>query len=140
MRKTLLICILWLSACTSASNPPGDGDTPQPYLTSSPQSTDTPSILFADTPLPTTTPFTYVIQAGDTVSELAETFHISQDDLRAANPDLNPNSMTIGMTILIPNSSSTGASTPVPVPVPITQTVCHPSATRAYGVLRCYTM
>jgi len=87
-------------------------------------------IVIAETPLPTATPFIYTIQEGDTFSELAEKFKISQDDLRAANPDVSPNSMSIGATLLIPNSSNSlaNASTPTPVPAPVTQTVCHPTA------------
>jgi hypothetical protein len=50
--------------------------------------------------------------------------------LRAANPDLNPNSLTIGETIIIPDPSApiAAASTPTPVPAPVTQAVCHPTA------------
>ena len=72
----------------------------------------------------------YTIQSGDTFSELAEQFKISQDELRAANPDVSPNSMSVGATLLIPDSSTTltTASTLTPVPVPVTQTVCHPTA------------
>ena len=130
MRSTLSILVLLLAACGPSSDGPASSDTLEPYYTTTPAGLNTPDIIIAETPLPTATPFMYVIQEGDTLSELAETYHLSQDDLRTANPDLNPNSMTIGMTILIPSSSSAaaGASTPVPVPVPIIQTVCHPTA------------
>jgi LysM repeat protein len=129
MRNTLLICALLLTGCVNQTNlqPP---DSLQPYHTSTPANTSTPFLVIAETPLPTATPITYVIQSGDTLSALAEKFNVSQDDLRAANPDINPNSMTIGTTILIPDGSAAhaAASTPTPVPAPITQTVCHPTA------------
>jgi len=72
----------------------------------------------------------YIIQQGDTISDLAEQFKISQDLLRAANPDLSPNSLTIGDTIIIPDPSApiAAASTPTPVPAPVTQADCHPTA------------
>ncbi len=130
MRKTLLLCVLLFSACASPSPQPSNSAL-QAYFTSTPSLTPAPNvIIIAETPLPTATPFIYVIQEGDTFSELAERFKISQDDLRAANPDVSPNSMTIGTTLLIPNSSSAlaDASTPTPVPAPVTQTVCHPTA------------
>jgi LysM repeat protein len=129
MRNILSICVLLLAACTPSADNGDSPNTLEPYTTTTPANINTPNVVVAETPLPTATPFTYVVQQGDTLSELAETFHISQDDLRAANPQLNPNSMTIGMTILIPNSSSvaTGAST-IPVPAPIRQTTCHPTA------------
>ena len=129
MRNILLGCVLFLTACGSPSNPPAAGNSIQPFHTSTLEDIDTPNVIFADTPLPTSTLIAYVIQEGDTISELAEKFNVSQDDLRAVNPEINPNSMTIGATILIPDSSSSiaAASTPTPVPLPITQAVCHPT-------------
>jgi len=87
-------------------------------------------LVIAETPFPSATPFIYTIQSGDTFSELAEQFKISQDNLRAANPDVSPNSMSVGTTLLIPDDSSplSTASTLTPVPAPVTQTVCYPSA------------
>lgn len=130
MRNSLLISLLFLAACAPSSKDEQISEyTLQPYHTLTPVSTNTPDVAFAETLLPTATPFTYVIQPGDTISELAEAYKVSQDDLRAANPDLDPNYLTIGITILIPSISSAaaGAATPTPVPVPITQTVCHPT-------------
>ncbi|MBL8077418.1 MAG: LysM peptidoglycan-binding domain-containing protein [Anaerolineales bacterium] len=130
MRKKLLLCALLLSACISSNEQTFDGAL-QSYLTATAVQTSTPNVItILETPAPSSTPATYVIQSGDTISQLAEKFKISQDALRAANPDLNPNSMTIGETILIPDPSAAlaAASTPTPVPAPVTQAVCHPSA------------
>lgn len=131
MRKKLLfLCALLLSACISSNEHTFDGAL-QSYLTATAVQTSTPNVIvILETPVPSSTPATYVIQSGDTISQLAEKFKISQDALRAANPDLNPNSMTIGETILIPDPSSAlaAASTPTPIPAPVTQAVCHPSA------------
>jgi len=130
MRNTLVICVLLLTACTTSSKNDVLPKTLQPYSTSASLSTNTPNITVAETVVPTATPFSYVIQQGDTLSQLAEKFNISQDDLRTVNPDINPNSLTIGMSILIPSGplAASGASTPTPVPVPVTQTICHPTA------------
>ncbi len=103
----------------------------QPYLTSTPAPTTTPNILVVvETPLPTATPIIYVVQSGDTLSEIAEKFKISRDELRAVNPDVSANRPSIGTTLIIPDASAAlaGVSTPTPMPVPITQTGCHPSA------------
>ncbi len=130
MRKSFLLCALLLSACAPETKQPLDVSL-QPYLTSTSAPSSTPNIIVViETPVPTNTPFIYIVEAGDTLSEIAEKFKISQDELRAANPDVSPNSMSIGMTLVIPDPSSAiaDASTPTPVPVPITQTVCHPSA------------
>lgn len=130
MYKSLILCVLLISACASPNPQPNDVSL-RPYLTSTPAQTSTPNVIvIVETPLPTATPFIYTVAAGDTLSEIAEKFKISMDELRAANPDVSPNSMSIGMTLLIPDPSSatTNASTPTPVPAPITQTVCHPTA------------
>ena len=142
MRNLILICTFFIAACTPASTSPytcpggqcqetTSSNSLEPYLTVTPSPTSTPNVIvIAETPLPTSTPFVYIIQAGDTFSTLAERYKIPQDDLRAANPDVSPNSMSVGTTLLIPDSSTSlaAASTLTPVPAPVTQTVCHPSA------------
>ena len=131
MRKLMLICTFLISACTSQFTQSAPNNSPDPYNTSTPSLTPTPNVIVIDeTPLPTSTPFVYIVKAGDTISRLAEQFKVSQDELRAANPDVAPNSMTIGLTLLIPDSSATiaDASTATPVPAPVTQTGCHPTA------------
>ncbi len=130
MRISLLLCVLLLAACAPETKQPLDVSL-QPYLTGTPVSTNTPNIrVVVETPLPTATPFIYVVQSGDTLSEIAEKFRISIDELRAANPDVSANSLSIGMTLIIPDPSAAlaGASTPTPMPAPVTQTVCHPTA------------
>ena len=119
-----------LAACAPEPEQPIDVSL-LPYLTSTPASTTTPNVLvIVETPLPTATPFIYVVESGDTLSEIAEKFRISIDELRAANPDVSANSLSIGMTLIIPDPSAAlaGASTPTPMPAPITQTGCRPSA------------
>ena len=140
MRKLLLICIFIISACASPATKNAPNASLDPYSTSTPGLTSTPDVIVIfETPIPTSTPLIYTVEAGDTISEIAEKFKITQDELRAANPDVSPNSMTIGMTLLIPDSSAVpvGASTPTPVPAPVTQTVCHPSAD---GGLWCFAL
>jgi len=133
MRKFLLLSIL-LSACLSPSEgvPAQHTDVSlQPYLTGTPIATSTPNVLvIVETPLPTSTPQIYIVESGDTISEIAEKFKIPQTDLIAANPDVNPNTLTIGQTLIIPDPSAplAAASTLTPVPVPVTQAACHPTA------------
>ncbi|MBL8090694.1 MAG: LysM peptidoglycan-binding domain-containing protein [Anaerolineales bacterium] len=127
MQKKLFLLILFITSCSTPNNSSIDVSL-EPYLTNTPQITNTPNVLIIQTtPIPTSTPQVYIIQQGDTFSEIAEAFNISISDLRAANPDVNPNALTIGDSILIPDPSAifAAASTPTPLPVPITQTVCH---------------
>ncbi|MBI2333334.1 MAG: LysM peptidoglycan-binding domain-containing protein [Chloroflexi bacterium] len=87
-------------------------------------------MVIVETALPTNTLQIYVVESGDTISEIAEKFKIPQADLIAANPDVNPNALAIGQTLIIPDPSAplAAASTPTPLPVPVTQAVCHPTA------------
>jgi LysM repeat protein len=100
------------------------------YLTTTANPTPAPNIIVPATAPASPTSQIYTIEAGDTFSGLSEKFHVSQDDLRAANPDINPNTMTIGATLVIPGSSPADAagSTLTPVPVPVSQVICHPTA------------
>lgn len=138
--RYLLPLIFLLAACATLPTQPAIIGATQPSSSPTPSPTLTPNVLVViETPVPTSTPFVYVIQSGDTFSELAEKFKISQDALRAANPDIQPNSMSVGATLLIPDDSSTAPSeaTPTPAPVPVTQTVCHPTAD---GGLWCFAL
>ena len=133
MRNLSLLFIFLVTACAPAPARSIFNKSPNPYLTATPSLTSTPNVLvIVETPVPSATPFVYTIKSGDTFSELAEQFKISQDELRAANPDVSPNSMPVGKTLLIPGSSNAlaAASTPTPVPAAsrVTQTVCHPTA------------
>jgi murein DD-endopeptidase MepM/ murein hydrolase activator NlpD len=44
----------------------------------------------------------YIVQAGDTLSQIAVRFNVSLNDLLAANPSLNPNILTPGQEVIIP--------------------------------------
>jgi LysM repeat protein len=141
MRNLILIGAFLITACapTSPQNP--SSNSLKPYLTATPSLTPTPNVIvIVETPIPTSTPFVYTIKSGDTFSELAEQFKISQDELRAANPDVSPNSMPVGATLLIPDNSNVLAAfgaTPTPVPAPVTQTICHSTAD---GGLWCFAL
>jgi LysM repeat protein len=140
MRKLLFICIFLISACTSQTTQRTPNTSLESYITSTPSVTPTPNVIIInETPIPTSTPIIYTVGSGDTISGIAEKFKISQDQLIAANPDVSPNSMVIGSTLLIPDISAAkaDASTPTPVPAPVTQTVCHPSAD---GGLWCFAL
>ena len=140
MRNLILICAFLISACAQQAIQNKPLASPVSYITSTSSLTATPNVIIInDTPIPTSTPLIYTVKSGDTISKLAEQFNISQDELRAANPDVSPNSMVIGSTLLIPDNSAipAGAFTPTPVPAPVTQTICHPSAD---GGLWCFAL
>src|SRR5699024_539648 len=55
--------------------------------------------------------FIYTVQPGDTLTNIASKTLVSLDQLRAANPSLNPYLLQPGMQIVIPNLSNYVAST-----------------------------
>lgn len=129
MKNILVLCVFFLAACSTTEQ---ITDMPlQPYLTATAPASKTPDVIVVNnTPAATSTPHIYTIKSGDTFSQLAEKFGISQDALRAANPDVVPNAMPVGGTLIIPDpaQANPSASSPTPMPAPVTQAGCHPSA------------
>ena len=136
MRRTILISFLLLAACTpqTSSVTPTPG-TLQPYQTMTPSATASGPdglVVSFETPLPSPTPFVYVVASGDTLSQIAEKFNVSLDVLMAANPNVDPNSMSLGQKLNIPSNpqNPTGESTPTPAPFPVQQIACYPTSDR----------
>jgi len=107
----------------------------RPYLTQTPQTPPplTPEGLVPlKTPLPTSTPFTYSVQSGDTISGIALKFGVTIDELMATNPDVSPNTMSVGTVLKIPSNpdNPSGEPTPTPVPFTVQQIECYPTANR----------
>jgi LysM repeat protein len=135
MKRAILLFAFLLVACApqpveQTPTPPG---TLQPYLTHTPTATpEQPDGLVEsfETPLPSPTPFIYEIKAGDTLISIALKFGVSLDALVAANPDVSPNSMSIGTKLNVPSSPANpnGASTSTPMPAAVKQIECYPTA------------
>ena len=135
MRRYVLLSCLLLSACTPQTAPATTPASLSPYSTTTPSTTpEQPEglVISVESPIPTPTPFAYVIQSGDTMSQIAEKYHVSLDDLMAANPNISPNSMSVGQTLLIPSNPANpgNASTPTPAPVSVKQIECYPTTDR----------
>jgi LysM repeat protein len=130
--STLLSASLLLAACTSqAIDSTSVPSTLLPFVTSTDSPSPTPAgLVAAETPLPSSTPFTYTVQQGDTISSIALQFGVSMDDLQAANPEISPNTMSIGQVIRIPSNpeNPSGEPTPTPAPFTIQQIECYPTA------------
>jgi hypothetical protein len=141
MKRAFLLSVFLLVACTpqpveQTPTPPG---TLRPYFTRTPSATpEQPDELVEsfETPLPSPTPFIYEVQAGDTMSSIAFKFGVSLDELVATNPDVSPNSMSIGTKLNVPSkpAKSNSALTSIPVPVSslqgtaVKQIDCYPTA------------
>ena len=139
MRCKLLLLLL-LTACApvqTQSMPRAVDLTPFATSTKNPiastETAQTPEgLVAAETPLPSPTPFTYTIKSGDTISSIALQFGVSMDDLQAANPEISPNTMSIGQVIKIPSDpeNPSGEPTPTPAPFIVQQIECYPTADR----------
>jgi len=97
-----------------------------PYLTTTASPTPSleidgpkPSPVPTEIPLPTPTPFIYTVVADDTLTGIAVRYSVSLEDLISANPGLDPNFLTIGLTLTIPIDDSPAAILPAPTPIPI---------------------
>lgn len=124
-----------MTACTT----PPPVSTPKPvdlipYLTATQVSLQsTPEGLVPlKTPLPTSTPFTYSVKSGDTISSIALQFGLSVDELVAINPDVSPSAMSIGTVLKIPSNPENpgGEPTPTPAPFTIEQIECYPTSNK----------
>lgn len=141
---SLLFCsFLFLVLLTACSSPPADSS-PQPatllpYLTSTPVTPlrTPPSLLAAETPLPTPTPFPYTVQQGETISSIALKFGVTIDELLAANPSVNPSVLPVGAVLQIPSAPQnlSGEATPTPAPFTVEQVECYPTASRGVWCL-----
>ncbi len=142
MRTLLVVGLLICAACAPLESPPiSSPQEPQLYQTVTPSATAGPTglVQFAQTPLPSPTPFNYTIRAGDTLGGIADHFNVSLDALLAANPDVSPNAMSIGQTLKIPSTPKnvSGQGTPTPAPFTVQQIACHPAGD---GQLWCFAL
>lgn len=58
------------------------------------------------TKIPSPTPHTYTVRVGDTLSDIAEAFDISVEDLMSANRLQNANALTAGQVLVLPEVES----------------------------------
>ena len=75
--------------------------------TSEPEAAATPASTATATPDRTREPEdsegeTYTVQAGDTPLSIADQLGIDVDELMAANPDADPNALTVGEELQLP--------------------------------------
>jgi LysM repeat protein len=123
---------LFVTACAPQPTPPAPQSADlTPFVTSTESPRQTPEgLVAAETPLPSPTPFTYTVKTGDTISSIALKFGVSMDSLQAANPQISPNSMSVGEVIKIPSDlgNPSGEPTPTPAAFAIEQIQCYPTA------------
>ncbi len=115
------------SAFTSTPVTPTIGPTNTPTITS----TSTPRLTSTPLPSPTSTPSVHTIKLGETLLGIAWFYNVSLDELKAMNPDVNPNIMIVGTDLLIPVATLPPTNlTPEPTPIqlPLAGLNCLPDA------------
>ncbi len=137
------LALAFLMACASHAAGPAPTATERglltPFKTSTPTRTPAasrspdPSQLAAversPTPTATPTPFLHVLTNDDTLFGLALKYGVSLEAIETANPDVKPNYLTVGKSIVIPIKPTAGTPTIVPTPTPIPVTA---------GAAQCY--
>lgn len=112
----LTILLIWGRA------QPASVPTIVPVATLDLPSEETASAPSAPTVIPTTTPtaapLLYVVQEGDTLSQIAHTYGVSIQDLMAVNAIADPNVLSVGQVLVIPISVSPTLPAGPPTPVP----------------------
>jgi len=105
-------------AATSTSIPiPTQSPEPTTAPTHLPVPTQAPTSVPTHTPAPTQAPAvplsgkTYIVQPGDTLSDIAEMFGVSTQDLIQANHISDPSVIMPGQTLALPKSSSGSSAT-----------------------------
>lgn len=92
----LATCLAALSAC-------GDGEEePTPTATVTPTATATPRATPVVTPSPTPIRGTYEVQAGDTLSGIADELGVDVEALAEANDITDPDLIYPGQVLIIP--------------------------------------
>lgn len=89
---------------------PQASDAPVPLTMEVEEVTPSPSPPPVPTPV---LPVTYTVQAGDTLSGIAQAHDVLLDELIAANNIANPNLLQIGQTLVIPQDDIPDPATPV---------------------------
>jgi len=139
-RILLAVCGISLFGCA-----PPDGDptavptqTLVPHLgpQSTPTGTPPATVSAVETPGPFPTPFSHLIEEGDTLLGIALQYGVELNDLLLANPGANPRFLAVGSTLVVPLGGAQGpVPTATPRPVELSLVKCFPALS---GELWCF--
>ena len=89
----------------------------------------TPLAIIPVTPPASATPFTHVVARGETMLGVAIRYGVTLEELQTANPDVDPQFLSVGTGLIIPlgGQASETAPTPTPVLIEVSDPVCYRS-------------
>lgn len=136
----LILGGLYLCACSSAAGATATAAPTRPILVyqTATIANAAPAGAEATAALPSATPQIYVVVLQDTLFGIAARHDITVEELRAANPNVDPLLLTPGTELVIPVAGATPAAalpSPTPVPVQTGPVNCYLSA---LGELWCF--
>jgi len=102
--------------------------TPYHTITPNPNTpTATQMVIIPISPAPSPTPFTHTVKKGETMLGIAFQYGISLEDLKAVNPGVDPNFLSVDKQLIIPIRGEIPEVMPTPTPVPVSwkQPVCY---------------
>jgi LysM repeat protein len=103
MKRAGAATALVLATCLAALSACGDGEEDAtPTATVTPSATATPRTTPETTPSPTPIRGTYEVQAGDTLSGIADQFGVDLETLAEANDIADPDLIYPGQVLIIP--------------------------------------
>jgi LysM repeat protein len=132
LTPVLIFLALLMSACQPGNTPAATvtsaaagGLTPYVTATLTPTFTSTPVNAPTSTlsPTQTPTPRPYTVKSNDTLIVIAFRNGLTVEELKAANPGVDPYLLTVGQTLYIPAPSNVSATQQAPTPLPEGMTV-----------------
>lgn len=128
---TVSLAVSLAMGCTSTPDAPLPSSplNLKPYPSATHAIIPTPTIGATDIPLPSPTPSTYRVAAGDSLGTIAEQFGMHLADLQAANPGVASESLSVGQKINIPVAAS---SIPIPAQAELSVVRCYPAGAGTY--------
>src|SRR5512141_2101170 len=95
-----------LAVNSSATASPAAAGQLTPYRSPTGTVTPTPTDPATPTPLPspTPTPRSHTVVKGEDMFGIALRYGVTLEELKAANPDVNPNFLSVGAVLVIPQS------------------------------------
>jgi len=136
----VLLAFSLLTGCATAPDsplalsPPApglSGSNLRPYATATQAIFASPTVSATDIPIPSATPSTYKVAAGDSLGTIAEHFGLRLAELQAANPGVVSESLAVGQKLKIP-ASAPGSALPTPAPAQVGVVTCYPSGGGSY--------